>query len=87
MGLIEYYLIFAISTAIVALLDFFNPALADAEADGIKNVFTENPKLAKFVYFILTILMAPLIIMPLLVPSMNERFRLSLTLIIREAEE
>lgn len=86
MGLIDYYLIFAITTAIFALVDVFGPALRDAQEDGINNILTQNPKLSMCVYLVLTVIMAPFIILPLLVPNMNERFRVSLTQIIREEE-
>lgn len=87
MGLIEYYLIFALTTSIFALIDVFTPLLNKARANGVKNVLTENPKLSIFVYFILTILVAPFVILPLLVPSMNVRFRASLETIINEQEK
>ena len=87
MGLMEYYLIFALTTSIFAIIDVFTPLLSKAKADGVKNVLTENYKLSVFVYFILTVIMAPFIILPLLVPSMNIRFRDSLSKIINEAEE
>lgn len=86
MGLIEYYLIFCLTTAIVALIDVFGPALRTAQADGVKNVLTENPKLSMCVYLCITTIMAPFIILPLLVPSMHERFKTSLTQIIREED-
>lgn len=83
MGLIEYYLIFALTTSIMALIDVFLPTLNQARRDGIKNVLTENPKLSVVVYLVLTSIIAPLILLPLLVPSMNVRFRESLTATIR----
>lgn len=87
MGLMEYYFIFALTTAIVALIDVFSPALRTAQADGIQNVLTQNPKLSMCVYLCITMVMAPFIILPLIVPSMHERFRSSLTEIIREEDQ
>lgn len=84
MGLIEYYLIFALTTSIMALIDVFLPTLNQARRDGISNVLTENPKLSVLVYLVITAIIAPLILLPLLIPSMNTRFRNSLADTIRE---
>jgi hypothetical protein len=84
MGLIEYYLIFALATSIMALIDVFLPTLNQARRDGISNVLTDNPKLSVFVYLVITTIIAPLILLPLLVPSMNTRFRNSLANTVRE---
>jgi len=87
MGLIEYYLIFAFTTSIFALIDVFGPILSKAREDGISNVLTENPKLSILVYLCITTLIAPLVILPLLIPSMNARFRDSLATTVREQEK
>ena len=82
----EYYLIFAMTTSIFALIDVFIPVLREAISKDVKNSLTLNPKLSYVIYFIITAIIAPLIIMPMLVPSMNERFRTSLSKIIHEQE-
>ena len=87
MGFIEYYLIFAFTTAIFALIDIFMPVMKEAISNGASNVLTENPKLSYFVYICISAIIAPLIIAPLLVPSMNERFRSSLSDMVHEQEE
>lgn len=86
MGLIEYYLIFALTTAIFALIDVFMPTLRAAKAEGVKNTLTENPKLSYLIYVCITTIIAPLVILPMLVPSMNERFRNSIIKVINEEE-
>ena len=75
MGLIEYYLIFALATSLFALIDVFYPILKAAKADGVVNALTENPNLSYFVYVCITTIVAPLVILPVLVPGLNERFR------------
>lgn len=72
--MIELYLAFAISTAIIALVFAFNPILRKAQALGIENPFTDNPLLTRVVYLIISALIAPVLVLPLLVPSMNTRF-------------
>lgn len=83
----EYYIIFALATAIFALIDIFIPVLREARDFGIKNVLTENPKLSYFVYFCITAIIAPMVVLPILVPSMNVRFRASLATMVNEQEE
>lgn len=86
MGLTEYYLIFVFSTAFFALIDVFMPVLKQARTSGVKNTLTQNPKLSCTVYFFVTAVMAPLVFLPMLVPSMNERFRQSISNVVHEEE-
>ena len=83
----EYYIVFALTTAIFALIDIFMPVLREARDFGVKNVLTENPKLSCFVYLCITAIIAPLVALPVLVPSMNVRFRASLANMVNEQEE
>jgi len=83
----EYYIIFALATSIFALIDVFMPVLKEAKEFGVRNVLTENPKLSYFIYVCISTLIAPLIVLPLLVPSMNTRFRNSLANLVNEQEE
>lgn len=75
MGLIEYYIIFALATSLFALIDIFRPTLQEAKEAGVVNALTLNPKLSYFVYVCITTIIAPLVFLPILVPSLNERFR------------
>ena len=83
----EYYIIFALATSIFALIDVFMPVLKEAKEFGVRNVLTENPKLSYFIYVCISTLIAPLIVLPVLVPSMNTRFRNSLANLVNEQEE
>ncbi len=85
--MLEYYVIFALATSIFALIDVFMPVLKEAREFGVHNVLTENPKLSYFVYVCISAIIAPMLIMPLLVPSMNTRFRNSLATMVNEQEE
>lgn len=73
MGLIEYYAIFAIATALLSLIDIFMPVMKTAINDGVLNDFTYNPKLSYFIYFCINLIIAPIVIIPLTVPSFNIR--------------
>lgn len=87
MGLIEYYLIFALTTSLFALLDIFMPTMRKAASEGVDNVLTQNPKLSYFVYVCITTIIAPLVFLPLLVPSLNERFREGIAKTVYTADE
>lgn len=84
MGLIEYYAIFALTTAILSLIEIFRPALIEATMLGADNEFTNNPKLCYTVYFCISLLTAPYIIFVILIPSFNERTRKALLKVMLE---
>lgn len=75
MGLIEVYLTFALATSLFALIDIFMPSMKQARNEGIDNVLTQNPKLSYFIYVCITTIIAPVVFLPLVIPSLNERFR------------
>lgn len=83
----EYYIIFALTTAIFALVDVFMPVLRAAQDSGVNNTLTENPKLSYFVYLCITTIVAPMVILPLLVPSMNARFRDGMAVVVNQQEK
>ena len=78
MGVIEWYAIFALTTGIMALVTVFIPLLHKAKALGIENPFTDNPLLSQVVYLMIAIISAPVLFLPLVVPSMNARFTATL---------
>jgi uncharacterized membrane protein YdjX (TVP38/TMEM64 family) len=87
MGLIEYYLIFALTTSLFALIDIFYPTLKRAQAEGVDNTLTQNPKLSYFVYVCITTIIAPLVFLPLIIPSLNQRFREGIEKTVYAADE
>lgn len=72
--MIEWYAIFALTTGIMALVTVFIPLLQKAQDIGIENPFTDNPLLSQVVYFVIATISAPILFLPLVVPSMNTRF-------------
>lgn len=78
MGVIEWYAIFALTTGIMALVTVFNPILRKAQAQGVENPFTDNPLLTQVVYLAIATISAPILFLPLVVPSMNARFVVAL---------
>jgi len=75
MGLIEYYLIFAITTALSCCYEFFWPCIKEADDLGVKNEFTEYPKLSCFIYICISTIIAPILLMPLLFTRSGEKFK------------
>ena len=62
------------------------PVLREAKDSGVQNTLTMNPKLSYLIYVCISGIIAPLILLPLLVPSMNIRFRQSLADLVNEEE-
>jgi hypothetical protein len=79
MGLIEYYVLFALSTSITACYLWFWPLLQKAKSQNITNSFTENPKLSTVIYVIISTLVAPILILPLVSNTLAEKFELGLS--------
>lgn len=74
MDLIGYYLLFAFSTSLTACYVWFWPILQQAQTRGISNALTRAPVLSIFIYILVTALIAPVIVLPLLVPKMGDSF-------------
>jgi hypothetical protein len=75
MGLIELYIIFALTTSITCCILFFLPILGEAKEEGIDNEFTQYPIMSTIVYIIISCIMAPFLIMPILFESKAEQFK------------
>lgn len=75
MGLIEYYIIFALATSLACCYEFFWPTIVEAKDLGISNEFTEYPKLSCFIYICISTIMAPILVLPLLSSVKAEQFK------------
>jgi hypothetical protein len=78
MELISYYLLFALSTAIAACYLWFWPLVQQAKIAGIENSFTEYPKISTLVYILVSAVVAPLLVPPMLSETMAQRFQAGL---------
>jgi uncharacterized membrane protein YdjX (TVP38/TMEM64 family) len=74
MELIGYYLLFAFSTSITACIFWFWPLVQQAQASGVENTFTEYPKISTVLYVLVSTLVAPLLIPPMLSEQMAQKF-------------
>jgi uncharacterized membrane protein YdjX (TVP38/TMEM64 family) len=84
MEVIEFYLLFALTTGISSCVLFLAPAVALAKDHGIQNSFTENTKLSYLIYIIITSITAPFAILPIFIPSFAERFKTGLERAVME---
>lgn len=75
MGLIELYILFALTTSITCCILFFLPIIAEAKEEGIENEFTNYPIMSAIIYIIIGSIMAPLLVLPILFESKAEQFR------------
>lgn len=78
MELIGYYILFACSLSLTACYFWFWPILCEAKAAGIQNSFTEYPKLSLVIYFVISTVIAPLMLFPMLNAAMALRFEIGL---------
>lgn len=69
------YCIFALTTAIIANVRIFTNVLALIPEDDPLN---ESRLLARTVFFILTLLVAPIILLIVLIPSIEETFTVAM---------
>lgn len=74
MGLIEYYLLFAVSISLASCYFWYWPTVREAQQKGIKNSFTEMRVTSLVIYFLLTCIIAPLILLPMLSNTMAEHY-------------
>lgn len=74
----EYYLIFAFTTAIVALLELFIPALKSLALTHEETNVIQYKVLTLGTLFLMAILFAPLIFPACVIPSFGSRFRTAL---------
>lgn len=67
----QMYLLFAVTTAVTAVYELFYPVISNREKKGP----VENKFLLYFVFFFMSVLMAPLVLFSCIVPSMGLTFR------------
>lgn len=86
MEIIEIYFIFAITTGITSCYEFIAPAVSKAKKAGVINSFTQSTWLSYFIYTVITTFFAPFTILPIFIPSFNERFRIGIEKVVMESQ-
>jgi hypothetical protein len=72
---LTYYAIFAISTAITLLIRYYIPILNTVQCQGIKNSITTNPILGMFIFVLISICFAPIVVGALLSSKQSYEFK------------
>lgn len=75
MGLIEYYVLFAVTTAVVSIYELVWPVLQQLRLTHSELNVVTHVKITVFVFFVMSVAMAPFLLIPCLWPSKGERFR------------
>lgn len=78
MIVLEYYLLFSLTTAFAGLFIYYRPVLLDAIDCEVENPLTYNPILGQFVFVIVSILVAPALFLAIVLPEIGRVFHQSL---------
>jgi uncharacterized membrane protein YdjX (TVP38/TMEM64 family) len=75
MSFIFIYILFAVTTGLTSLLEILMPVIGRRRIEGLA---TENTLMTYLVFFCMATILAPLLFLSCIIPSMGERFRSSL---------
>lgn len=75
MGLIEWYVLFALTTACAASYELFWPVVRSLAITHPELQIVQSRAITMAVFFIMAFVLAPMTILPCLVPKMGVRFR------------
>jgi hypothetical protein len=78
MGLIEGYILFALATTIASLYELFVPVINSLSLTHAEVSVVQHKWITLGTFTCITLVAAPLMLLPCIVPSMGERFRKSL---------
>lgn len=85
MEVIGWYFLFALSTAIAAHLELIIPVMRELEDYNSQDSIVEYKYVSYFTFGVLNTLIAPLVFLCCVVPSMGQRFRIALVDVLRTA--
>jgi len=78
MGLIEGYLIFCLATTIASMYELFIPVISSLSITHPELPVIQHKWITLTTFVCITTIVAPIMLLPCIVPSMGERFRKSL---------
>ena len=78
MGLIEGYILFALATTIASLYELYIPVINSLSLTHAEVSVVQHKWITLGTFTCITLVVAPLMLLPCIVPSMGERFRKSL---------
>lgn len=82
--MVEYYLIFCLTVAIVSLAVHFVPCLSEMAEENIHNEVTELKYISCVVYFCVAFILAPLLFLATIIPATSERYKQGVYLALTE---
>ena len=80
MDFIYFYILFAVTTALVAIYELFWPVISQLKVTHKELPVIEHSKITVVTFFVLSLIVAPLLIPACLIPSKGESFRKSLAM-------
>lgn len=78
MEVLMWYVLFATTTSLAAMYELFIPVIRELRSIQPKNNAVEYSWITYSVFFLLTLVLAPLVLPSCLIPSFGERFKKSL---------
>lgn len=78
MGFVMAYALFALTTAIAAMYELVLPVFKEVTKEQPNTPLVEYKTITISTFFLLCVLVAPLVFIPSIVPSRGERFRSAL---------
>lgn len=87
MSILTFYIIFCLTTSICAVYEIFWPCLQAAIKDGIKNELTEAPWLSSFVFLVLNTILAPMVFLVIIIPSLHTNAVKGINKVMREPQK
>lgn len=75
MGVIQWYVIFAITTALTAHYELVYPVLDKLSVAEPKHNLVEYKWITHIIFLIINMLMAPAMLLPCILPGMGARFK------------
>lgn len=86
MTLLTFYLLCAVTTGLVAVYELFWPVLQSLKITHPKLQVVQYYKISVVTFFLMSVLIAPLIIASCVVPSMGDRFRSALAVNLEKTQ-
>lgn len=80
--ILQYYLLFCLTTAFAGLFIFYRPVLKAALECEIENALTRAPLLSQFVYVVISVLVAPALFLAIIFPEIHAVFYQSLETVV-----
>lgn len=78
MDLIGWYVLFAVTTSLTFMYEVFSPVMKQLEIVNSEDNMVQSKGLSYAVYFLIGVLIAPLLLPVCLIPSFSDRFRKTL---------